>query len=180
MALFSAQLAALFPKASPETLSRPFWQAQRSACLGVFQWMHKNKVTCAQDASDSCRYSVLIRNGGPGQVRTGDLEFRKLSLYPSELQPRSSIVILPGRFVPPAFVIARGTGSTRWRQSPGCAAQGVVGAGFDFVPGAILVMRRLRKIVGQYSRSALLAVYDPMRIPYRWNVRPAVCSFAGK
>src|SRR6266566_1935227 len=77
MALFSAQLAALFPKASPKTLSRPFRRAQRSACLGVFQWMHKNKVTCAQDASDSCRYSVLIRNGGPGQVRTGDLEFRK-------------------------------------------------------------------------------------------------------
>ena len=48
--------------------------------------MHKNKVTCAQDAPDSCRYSVSIRNGGPGQVRTGDLEFRKLSLYPSELQ----------------------------------------------------------------------------------------------
>ena len=48
--------------------------------------MHKNKITCAQDAPDSCRYSVSIRNGGPGQVRTGDLEFRKLSLYPSELQ----------------------------------------------------------------------------------------------
>jgi len=27
------------------------------------------------------------------------------------------------------------------------------------------VMRRLRKIVGQYSRSALLAVFSPMRIP---------------
>src|SRR2546429_7193625 len=39
--------------------------------------MHKNKITCAQDAPDSCRYSVSIRNGGPGQVRTGDLEFRK-------------------------------------------------------------------------------------------------------
>ena len=27
--------------------------------------------------------------GGAGEVRTPDLEFRKLSLYPSELQPRT-------------------------------------------------------------------------------------------
>src|SRR6266550_2462868 len=43
-------LPLLFPKASSGTLFRRFRQAQRSACLGVFQWMHKNKVTCAQDA----------------------------------------------------------------------------------------------------------------------------------
>jgi len=77
--------------------------------------------------------------------------FRKLLLYPSELQSRSSIVILPGHFRSACVC-----------QSDGRAAQG---AGFDFVPGAILLMRRLRKIVGQYSRSALLAVYNPIRIP---------------
>jgi len=51
------------------------------------------------------------------------------------------------------------------RQNYGAAAQGVVGAGFDFGAGVIFVMRKLRKIVGQYSRSALLAVYKPIRIP---------------
>src|SRR5216683_890637 len=49
-----------------------------------------------------------------------------------------------------------------------------------FKPGAIFAMRSLLKIVGQYSLSILLAAVKPIRHPYRWNVRPAVCSLAGR
>src|SRR6266571_2014588 len=49
-----------------------------------------------------------------------------------------------------------------------------------FKPGAIFAMRRLLKIVGQYSLSILPAAVKPIRQPYRWNVRPAVCSLAGR
>jgi hypothetical protein len=34
----------------------------------------------------------VIESGEPGEVRTPDLEFRKLSLYPSELQAHNPIV----------------------------------------------------------------------------------------
>jgi len=44
-------------------------------------------------------------------------------------------------------------------------APGVVAAGPDLDPGAIFVIRKLRNIVGQYSSSALLAVFKPIRIP---------------
>ena len=33
-----------------------------------------------------------VVNGGAGRIRTVDLEFRKLLLYPSELRPRGSII----------------------------------------------------------------------------------------
>src|SRR5713101_5510333 len=55
-------------------------------------------LPCPSGGTD--RRSGLIQvfcfdsNGGPGQVRTGDLEFRKLSLYPSELQALTKILIL--------------------------------------------------------------------------------------
>ncbi len=88
------------------------------------------------------------------------VRFRKLLLYPSELQPRSSIVILPGLFRSACVFRSDGPGA------PGIVAAGFVyGPGFDLDPGATFVMRRLRKIVGQYSRSALPAVFSPIRIP---------------
>src|SRR6266568_1111267 len=93
------------------------------------------------------------RNRGAGEIRTPDKRFRKPLLYPSELQPRSSIVILLAFFR--CGCVCQGDG----RVAPGVAP------GFEFEPGAIFVMRRLRKIVGQYSRSALLAVFSPIRIP---------------
>src|SRR6266704_3808884 len=49
-----------------------------------------------------------------------------------------------------------------------------------FKPGAIFAMRRLLNIVGQYSLSILPAAVKPIRHPYRWKVRPAVCSLAGR
>ncbi len=55
--------------------------------------------------------------------------------------------------------------SARLCQGDGRVAAGVVAAGSCLNPGAIFVMRRLRKIVGQYSRSALLAVFKPTRVP---------------
>jgi len=70
------------------------------------------------------------------------------------LQPHFSIVIRPALL-----------SSARVCQGDGRVAPGAVAAGPDFNPGAIFVMRRLRKIVGQYSRSALLAVFKPIRIP---------------
>ena len=75
-------------------------------------------------------------------------------LYPSELQPHVSIVILLAlsRFL----CVHHGDGR---------GAPGVVAAGSDLDPGAIFVIRKFRKIVGQYSRSALLAVFSPIRIP---------------
>ncbi len=112
---------------------------------------------------------LFSESGGAGRIRTADKQFRKLLLYPSELQPRSSIVILPGLFR-----------SVCVCQSGGRAAPGAVSTGFDFAPGALLVIRRLRKIVGQYSRTALLAAFRPIRTPYRRKVRPAVCSFTGR
>jgi hypothetical protein len=32
----------------------------------------------------------ILLNGGAGESRTPDLQFRKLPLYPAELQPRST------------------------------------------------------------------------------------------
>jgi hypothetical protein len=93
-------------------------------------------------------------SGGAGEIRTPDKQFRKLLLYPSELQPHISIVILPGLFS--SACVCQGDD----RVAPGAEAGG---SGFN--PGAIFVMRRLRKIVGQYSRSALLAVFRPIRNP---------------
>ncbi len=51
------------------------------------------------------------------------------------------------------------------RHGDGRVAPGVVAAGPDLDPGAIFVIRKLRNIVGQYSSSALLAVFKPIRIP---------------
>ena len=110
---------------------------------------------------------LFSESGGAGEIRTPDKRFRKPLLYPSELQPRSSIVILPGHFRSARVcpLAKRLLVKAPARQNYGAAAQGVVGAGFDFGAGVIFVMRKLRKIVGQYSRSALLAVYKPIRIP---------------
>ena len=98
--------------------------------------------------------SLKTFSGGAGEIRTPDKRFRKPLLYPSELQPHFSIVIRPALL-----------SSARVCQGDGRVAPGAVAAGPDFNPGAIFVMRRLRKIVGQYSRSALLAVFKPIRIP---------------
>ena len=40
----------------------------------------------------------LEDNGGAGEIRTRDNRFRKPMLYPSELQPHNSIVVLLARF----------------------------------------------------------------------------------
>jgi hypothetical protein len=45
-------------------------------------------------ARDSTRNSY---SGGAGRIRTADKQFRKLLLYPSELQPRSLKAILARR-----------------------------------------------------------------------------------
>ena len=104
-------------------------------------------------------FQFLISNfdsesGGAGRIRTADKQFRKLLLYPSELQPRSTIVILTGHFRSACVF-----------QSDAPGAPGIIAARFVYGAGATFVMRRLRKIVGQYSRSALPAVFSPMRIP---------------
>ena len=78
-------------------------------------------------------------------------------LYPSELQPHALIVIRPG----PLVSNCRSHG--RQGVTPGGEAGGL-GAGF--IPGAIFAMRKLRKIVGQYSLAILAAPAKPMRIPY--------------
>ncbi len=75
-------------------------------------------------------------------------------LYPSELQPHVPIVIL--------LALSRFLGV---HHGDGRGAPGVAAAGSDLDPGAIFVIRKLRNIVGQYSRSALLAVFKPIRIP---------------
>ena len=109
----------------------------------------------------------IFLNGGAGRIRTADKQFRKLLLYPSELQPRSFIVILPGLFRSACVcpLSKRPFVKGPARQNCGRAPPGVVAGGFDFGAGVIFVMRKLRKIVGQYSRRALLAVYRPIRIP---------------
>ena len=33
------------------------------------------------------KLSHIVKNGGAGRIRTADTQFRKLLLYPSELQP---------------------------------------------------------------------------------------------
>src|SRR5260370_16045020 len=97
---------------------------------------------------------LKLFSGGAGRIRTADKQFRKLLLYPSELQPHVSIVILLARF---CFL---------WvRHGDGRGAPGVVAAALDFDPGAIFVIRKLRKMIGQYSFSALLAAFSPTRIP---------------
>src|SRR5260370_1420312 len=54
-----------------------------SQSLGEFMWLSR----CRDSGSGR-----LNRNGGAGRSRTADLEFRKLLLYPSELQPPTPII----------------------------------------------------------------------------------------
>jgi hypothetical protein len=103
-------------------------------------------------------FSRIQKSGGAGRIRTADKQFRKLLLYPSELQPRASILILlycntsrPFPFRPCFF--------------KAMAELYAVIPRFVHGMGAICVMRRLREIAGQYSRNALAAVFSPMRIP---------------
>jgi hypothetical protein len=108
-----------------------------------------NNEQCSRPLSDGIFNRMSQINGGAGRIRTADKQFRKLLLYPSELQPHASIVILLAKFR--SLCVRHGDGRVVGGSPPN--------------PGAIFVTPNFLKIVGQYCRSALLAVFKPIRIP---------------
>src|ERR1700728_1501341 len=60
---------------------------------------------------------LFSENGGAGESRTPDTQFRKLLLYPSELQPRAMIVLQKAgpSFDPPAGFVDRAR--SRWMRA---------------------------------------------------------------